>query len=359
MGIGLLVMAHVGLVQTAAAQPGFGQPTATQAPTAQPGPAPSGLAAVSAQLDTSAYLVGQPIRLTLEADGSNGTTVVWPDFSQAPVEGLELFAEDSVDASGENRLRKEYVFQQFDTGRFTLPPLPLYMVRGNGATADTLTLATPALRFRVLDVPVDTAEGLRPITGIQEVSFRRTPWFLIGLVALVLVGLGIYALYRRLSKDTAVEEAPSGRIKPLKPIADYAMDRLAELQAKRLWQNDRIDAYYVELTDIVREYAELRFGLPVLESPTAEIMPRLVQHPEVSSAQAQQLRGILELGDAVKFARFQPLPDQHKKAFTDAEGFIQQTRPVERDAEGDVVDDARRAKDVQPKTESSTQAQQP
>ena len=303
------------------------------------------LASVSAQLDTTAYLTGQAIELTLEADGAvdgaadgtNGTRVLWPDFSQAPVEGMELFAVDSAEANGEGRLSKQYVFQQFDTGRFLLPPVPIYLLRGSGASTDTMALATPALSFRVTDVPVDTTEGLRPITGIQDVSFRRTPWFLIGLVALVVVGLLIYAVYRRLSKNAVVEEVPGGRIKPLKPIAEYAMDRLAELEAKKHWQNDRIDAYYVELTDIVREYAELRFGLPVLETPTAEIMPQLVQHPELSSEQVQHLRGILELGDSVKFARFQPLPDQHKRAFSEVEAFIQQTRPVERDAEGDLA----------------------
>jgi uncharacterized protein (DUF58 family) len=289
--------------------------------------APPGPAAVEARLDTTHYRPGQPIRLTVDARSGEGEPL-WPDLTRPPVAGLELWSVDS----GEGR--RTWTFQQFDTGRFMMPALPVRFPRGG----DTLTLATAPLGFAVYDVPLDTAAALQPIAPIREVRYKPVPWLLIGLFALVLTLLGVWGLYRYLTRRVPEPEEPAGRPAPVKPIAEHALDRLRELEQRALWRSEPV-AWWVELSDIAREYAEIRFDEPVLESTTAEALVLLAERG-VTGRKVEPLRRVLELADAVKFARFQPAPDEHERGARDVAAFIEATRPVPAEGAADPAAEA-------------------
>ena len=84
--------------------------------------------------------------------------------------------------------------------------------------------------------------------------------------------------------------------------------------------------YYVELTDIVREYVEYRYRIPALESTTAEL-PVHLQRTGIPQRETDRLLRILILADTVKFARARPLPDDHSRCMQDARAFLEATRP--------------------------------
>ncbi len=278
---------------------------------------------VSARLDRDVYEAGDEIRLTLSVDMVQAASVLWPAL-QAPLPGMELLS-DSTD-SRDGQLVRRLSYLQFDTGAYLLPSFPIGLVRGR----DTNLLATAVLPFTVGLVPVDTADAdaLRPIIERRDVDYKPIPWLMYGFLALLLLSIGGFLFYRYYwsKRPKPVREAPV-RPEPVVPIDEHALQRLQVLEASRLWQQEQIKPYYSELTDIVREYIERRFGEPALESTTAEIMQRLQPHA-LSPESTQTLGTLLRLADIVKFAKARPMPDQHRRALRDAVAFVEANRPL-------------------------------
>ena len=276
---------------------------------------------VSARLDREAYEAGDEIRLTLSVDLVQAAAVLWPPL-EAPLPGMELFSDQTDSLDGQLVRRLSYL--QFDTGTYLMPGFPIALVRGR----DTNQLATAALPFTVGLVPVDTADALRPIIERRDVDYKPIPWLMYGFFALLLLSIGGFLFYRYYwsKRPKPIREEPV-RPEPVILIDEHALQRLQELEARRLWQQEQIKPYYSELTDIVREYIERRFGEPALESTTAEIMQRLQPHA-LSPESAQALGAMLRLADTIKFAKARPLPDQHQRALRDAVAFVEANRPL-------------------------------
>lgn len=276
---------------------------------------------VNARLDREAYEAGDEIRLTLSVDMVQQATVLWPALN-APLPGMELLNDQTDSLDGQLVRRLSYL--QFDTGSYLLPSLPIGLLQGK----DTNHLATAELAFSVGLVPVDTADALRPIIERREVDYKPIPWLLYGFLVLLLLSIGGYLFYRFYwSKRPKPVRGLPVRPEPVVPIDEHALQRLQDLEARRLWQQEQIKPYYSELTDIIREYIEQRFGEPALESTTAEIMQRLQPHG-LSPESMQALGAMLRLADTVKFAKARPLPDQHQRALRDAVSFVEANRPL-------------------------------
>jgi hypothetical protein len=276
---------------------------------------------VHAKLDRQAYEVGDEIRLTLSVDLVQPATVLWPTLD-APLPGMELLSDQTDSSDGQLRRRLSYL--QFDTGSYLLPALPIRLLRAS----DTTALATAEVAFTVGLVPVDTADALRPIVERRDVDYKPIPWLLYGLIGLLVLGIGTFLFYRYYwSRRPKPVREQVARPEPVVPIDEHALQRLRSLEEKRLWQQEHVKPYYSELTDIVREYIERRFGEPALESTSAEILQRLQPHG-LAPESMQALGAMLRLADTVKFAKARPLPDQHQKAMRDAVAFVEANRPL-------------------------------
>ena len=104
------------------------------------------------------------------------------------------------------------------------------------------------------------------------------------------------------------------------------MEALESLRLKKLWQSGRVKEYYSEMTEIVREYIELRFPVRALEMTTSEINAALRQ-TEVNSSAREKLHQTLILADLVKFAKEQPLPLENDLSFSHCIDFVRETKP--------------------------------
>ena len=83
----------------------------------------------------------------------------------------------------------------------------------------------------------------------------------------------------------------------------------------------------MELTDIVRNYIEMRFKTQVLELTTDELLGKAQTLPELQPYH-DILSDILHTADLAKFAKAQPLPQEHMDAMEKAKQFVDTSRPV-------------------------------
>ena len=97
------------------------------------------------------------------------------------------------------------------------------------------------------------------------------------------------------------------------------------LERKGLPDGDAVDAWYVELSDIVRRYLEDRFAVRAPELTTEEFLQEAQRSAELSTSHRRLLTDFLERCDRVKFAAYSPGQDESSEALAVARRFLGET----------------------------------
>jgi hypothetical protein len=142
------------------------------------------------------------------------------------------------------------------------------------------------------------------------------PW-LVALALLALIGAPL--AYRQWKAARAEVRRRSAY--------DVARARLDVLSGRQRPSNeDEIDAFFVELSALIRRYLEDRFELRAPELTTEEFLQVASASPDLDDAHQGFLRGFLRRADEVKFARFIPPPEDIESALQSAARFLEDTR---------------------------------
>ncbi len=205
----------------------------------------------------------------------------------------------------------------FEAGTLSLPALPILLESG-----DTLWLGPLPVKVVPTPVPEDDA-GWRDLKGIWKepaTYFDRYGgwlWVILGMLVFAVVAYWLLRFARR-------RGAAGARVAARKLPHEVALERLKALENCRPWESGHVKDYYTELSKILREYLERRYGFPALESSTQEVWDYAAQ----TGIPAQLLSGLGELlrwCDWVKFARAEPPAYYHTQALREARRFVEQT----------------------------------
>ncbi|MDR2757040.1 MAG: hypothetical protein LBC20_15195 [Planctomycetaceae bacterium] len=187
----------------------------------------------------------------------------------------------------------------------------------------SLTLPTTELEIKSMVTP--ESASLDNISSSPDIfEFRSINLLWIILIITVIAFISLFFLLRSFRKPSAVLSEPS-----LTP-QEIALQRLALLLENRLHETD-VKNFFIELTGIVRWYIEQQTNLRAPELTTEEFLHEITQqwkHRSVLPSELRdRLRLFLESADMVKFARFQPSPDEIMLGVHRAEEFIFQFAP--------------------------------
>lgn len=289
---------------------------------------------VTATLDSTRMLIGDQMNLKLEASYQTGGTISNVDLSVLEdAENIEVISTqanwDTVTIAGETTIRRNIVFTIFESGSFFIPPIPFSFPK-NGAISN---IATNELLINVADVVPEAADevavdtvAIAPIKPIyqESMTFEDVAPLLLTFLLIGMIGGLIYFLYRRAQNK---KFPPKEKVIEIEPAHIIAQRKLQELKAQQLWQNGSIKEYQSQLTFIVREYLENRYGISALESTTYEILGDL-KPIRLSDDWKGKLREMLELADLVKFAKALPPESTHEKLMGYAIDFVDKTKLI-------------------------------
>lgn len=289
---------------------------------------------VSAAIDSVVVMQGALRRVDVEVIQPASLGVRWltdpVDPRQTIVEllpGVEVNYSSAVDTVnlGNDRLqlRRTLLIQPWDSGEVVIPGIPL--------VAGTDTFRSNPLALKVLTADIDTMTTIH--TWMPAVTQDRHFWdwvpdwlynwwwaILLGLLAAA-GGVAAYVIWRKggLGKMMAKEEVPV-------PPYEKAIEQLHRLHDRQLCEKGREKEYYTELTEILRQYLDGRFGINAMEMTTPQIKRAVYATVSEKSASAM-MNDILEMADYVKFARLRPLPEDNARAFRQAMDFVENTKP--------------------------------
>lgn len=269
---------------------------------------------VSVKTDTTKIRIGEQINFQIEVENAE-TGVTFPELQLDLGKKIEIVEDLNIDTL-KNRLVRKYLLTSFDSGSYTIPQQKI--------TVWSQEYLTDSVVIDVATVAVDTLkQNMFPIKAVQNEpytfnDFKNYLWWVLG--ALLLLALVLYFILRKKKTQEEIE----AKIPPYQ----LALIRLKELDDKQLWQKNKIKQYYVELTDIVRNYIERELNIPALESTTNELMETITDFNSSSSLNIpdeaiEKLRLLLKDADLVKFAKYIPLANDIELHRNDAGKIIE------------------------------------
>jgi hypothetical protein len=276
----------------------------------------------TARIDATQIMVGDQARVFLEVQHNPANRLQWATIPDTfnNLEVIEKGKIDTIANGGLTTYRQRLLITGFDSGMFKVPSFVFSVIPGNDTP---YTVQSDSFALLVQTVAVDTTKGFKGIKGIIQVqsSWRDYIWFIVGGIAIIII---VAAVVIYIMRKKPAKPVPKG---PVESLTDYTLRMLAELDTKQLWQKNQAKQYYIELTDIIRKYIEDRFGTPAMELTTEEILDkaRMMRdmHPYYDA-----LSEILHMADLAKFAKFQPLPQEHMDAMDKAKNFVNTSRPI-------------------------------
>lgn len=283
-----------------------------------------------ATLDSNVALIGDKVILNIGVihDASARITNVTPDLP------LDTAKFDVIDlgrwGAEKNRLpnyARTIVFQAFDTGLYRIPSVIFTVEVANGVKT---IVESPSLLLTVnnpdgMDALVSPVD-IKPIIETEwtfEEDFlpylkEYLPYFLL-IIALVFLAWRVWKRWKTRQIPPVIQQISQ-------PPHVIAARLLAELRAKKLWQNGKTKAFYSELSHILRGYLEDQFMIPALETTTDELIS-LMKKRGFSAKIIQKSQNLLQTADLVKFAKVEPPSAMHDDFLINAEQIVEITKP--------------------------------
>ena len=276
---------------------------------------------VKAQLDTTSILIGDQIELQLTLEASKNATIKDVKLSVLDsVSAIEVIGKGQMLKIRDGLFTQNLVLTSFDSGYHWVPPIPV-IYEENGSLQTTQTNRLP-LAVRTIPITSDTT-SITPIKSIikEPLKIQDILPYLLAIIGVIALAIGVIWWRRHQRKETVPAYVP-----PPPPPHEVALQKIKQLREKQLWQKGEIKAFQSDLTYIVREYLENRFGVPALESTTESTL-QYVRQLNISKVWPKKLKEMFYVADMVKFAKAKPPADFHHKVLDEAEAFIIETKP--------------------------------
>jgi hypothetical protein len=252
-------------------------------------------------IDTTKNKIGAEFKLTIKTVVDTSSKVVFPTTKNfGLLEVIRSYAIDTIKNNDKYELIKKYGLTQFDTGRYTIPRIPILI--------NKKPFFTNSIAVEVSNVVVDTLkQKMFDIKPIAEASSSKSWIWKLLLVLLLLAGIAAFVYWwLKIRQKKKIEE------EIYKTPIEKATSLLNTLEKKGLWQKGEIKAYYSELTDIARNYIEEAIEIPAMECTTAELIEAIRKASQkkkmaLSQETIENLEQVLRQADLVKFAKSKPL----------------------------------------------------
>jgi hypothetical protein len=273
-------------------------------------------------VDSTDYLIGDWITVHIEITHPEAAAI--RGLAADSLDPFQVITRLPLERKSETTTATGLVVAMYDSGTAILPPVSVLYSLPDDTTL--LTTETNQLILSVYRVPIDTAQVIKDVKPPLSISLTFAEIALI--VGIVLLIAGVVFLFYRYWKKRQLKKTGEVYVPPPRPAHVVALEELAILKEKKLWQQGLIKQYYSDVTEILRRYFENRYGIMALEQTTDEIMDDLRKHIHALEVQ-KEAEVVLRRADLVKFAKFQPGIPEHEEMLSIAYDIVDKSRVVE------------------------------
>ena len=283
-------------------------------------PLPQWLEVKNSALSKDSILVGEQIVWSTQMSLPQDQELMFAPYAsiveaeKAPVDVIHDIVFDTLAIkNGMKELEVKLLLTSFDSGYYKLPLMVALTPQG-----DTIYLDSPFLD--VTYSQIDTANFvMHPIKGqmrypvtIEEIL----PWAALA-IALAVFGYLLYRYIKRRKENGGMFSKPVVQ----DPPHIVALRELDRIRGEQLWQNGEEKLFYTGVTDALREYIEVRFGVSAMEKTTSEIMEDL-SDKKIEPRYYKELDELFKTADLVKFAKYVPQAAENEEVIPMAVRFV-------------------------------------
>ena len=281
----------------------------------------------TAILDTNTILIGDQIKLNISVELDLNEEYNWPEFTDSIYEIVEIILQsDLQENTTENSkiISQQIMLTCFDSGSYYLPPIVFNENRkteGLILNVNTIAINDSSAMMDITPTKIGTKDDYteNEIDEKRKQLWKKIAW-IIGILLLLFL---IYYMIKKYQK----KESIITKRRVIVPPHITALNKLQNLQKKKLWQKGELKEYYSELSLILREYTENRFNFQALELPTSDIIKNL---KELDSELLSRLEFVLIKADNIKYAKGFSLEEENKESMKKSKEFIKLTK-IEKD----------------------------
>jgi len=273
-------------------------------------------------VDSAEMYVGDFIKYTVGITYDSTIDLVPPPLG-ANLGGFEVkdYEPDIETKLPDGRIRSETVFtlSTYTTGDYIIPPVPVAFNMPDSTVKIMLSEAVPIKVLSLLENAGDSLD-VKPLKDQYEFERDMTRYYVFGGIGLFVILAAIVALlywrHRRRQRDVPDD---------LRDPWEIAFERLARLKERRFIEDGQFKVYYIELTELIREFMGRMYRVDVLEMTTEEFLAHFAAM-DLSGATIEAIGEFLKHGDLVKFARFIPEPRRAEDDYLFAHDLIASER---------------------------------
>ena len=234
-----------------------------------------------------------------------------------------------IASEGAHHLEAEFV--ALEPGERLLGPFTIEIIRRGETKLVELSGRPISIRSAL-----EGAESLEPKPRAEPLPIRVPDGGMIALLYLlaalaILIPLAIF-IARRIAKAREARRPPP----PPRPAWERALEAIERLRGERKTgiQEEAIEAFTDELSDILRAYLGERYGFDGLESTSDELLASLekkTRHGDAKADAVESVRAFLREADLVKFARAHLDGEELDAILYSARRIVLETRPFMRE----------------------------
>ncbi|MDR2681396.1 MAG: hypothetical protein LBC47_11370 [Tannerella sp.] len=279
---------------------------------------------VDLKIDAPDIMIGEQTMLHLSVTTDKEKQIIIPLPDGMLTEGVEVLyitPPDTTDIkNGRIIINYDLLITSFDSSLYLLPSFPAIDGR------DTVFSNQVALKVSPPDVNLDNPEEYYDIKDIWRPPFVLADYYaliygvLFALFIICVIGYFVQRMRNRPKTDANAKDTPK------LPPHEQAIKELKEIRERKLWQQGRNKEYYTEITDTLRRYISLRYGVSVMEKTSSEILDIMRDEEPGNKEVFDTLKQVLRLSDFVKFAKLHPLPDDNELSMFNANSFVERTK---------------------------------
>lgn len=252
--------------------------------------------------------VGDTLGVRLRVNAPQGADIY---FTKLPADtlsaGLEYFSPPRIDTLLDNAkqgltMQMHLVLSSYDSGLRVLPRIgAIVMFKGK---VDSLYSTGQLIRYQLMQRDSVDSEAIRAVVPPLQPPFnwRLLLWWILGVLALAALITAIWIYVRRRRMGKSLFQRPE----PTIPPDARALAILNELKEHQAWRSPGVKPFFVSMTDALRHFMGDVWPIRTLEETTGEIVKQLERLPQCNKEELTKIQRILELGDLVKFAKYQP-----------------------------------------------------
>jgi hypothetical protein len=267
--------------------------------------------------------LGDSMMLTLKVVSDPAVIVEMPPYGEAlgRFDVIRHATSNETLADGKHAQTQNYTLQASRSGKLRIPRLRVEYTdqRTTGEDAGPVgprELLTEELSLTVASVLPEGVDGELSDAAAPLDETPGTPGWVYWLVALAIIG--IIALGYVLMRAASATRARLARVSAYQTAAK----RLDSISSRGMPGPNEVDAWYVELSDIVRQYIEDATGVRAPELTTEEFLREAKHSPRLDSTVKQGVSDFLVTCDRVKFAGYKPSEDESQSSLQAARDLI-------------------------------------